>query len=274
MERMARMGLEAIELRLRAQRAQATEADLRLKLEETRELLQKADARRDRDKDQPQRWNKIIDQLETTYRTLKREVEIAAMNVQESSIKLARLLAASGVHLSAIDAEIAESKATEHEEVVEVVIAPEEFTSNEHKLGWRDLLHMPMEDLATLTEAEIATVENSLAQGGLEGMTNEERRLVEGRLHLAIELRATDTPAQAADLEAGEQPRQIVLRAAIEKIQRGRAQEMSDEEIRAVIWCQQRIAANANATPAEQRLLRIIEAALNIIRRHRLQVRA
>jgi hypothetical protein len=64
------------------------------------------------------------------------------------------------------------------------------------------------------------------------------------------------------------------LRAAIEKIQRGRAQEMSDEEIRAVIWCQQRIAANANATPAEQRLLRIIEAALNIIRRHRRQVRA
>ncbi len=274
------MNQDILELRLKLRTIREREAELREKVEETRELLAKADARRLENREQAGRWNTILDNLESSYRQLKQELDRNRISAGRIEGELNRLF---------------ESVQEDEEEVPEAFVVPvtaspteeeltplpvansemytpaDEFSEFDIKLGWRDLLHMTLEDLATLTAAEMAQVRECLQPGRSASMTDTDRRLIDGRLLLAAELRASARPGEIADLEQGERRRQIILRAAIEKIQNHRTTQMTDEELRAVLWCQQRLSTKSNASVGEKRLLRIIDAAISLIRRHRRQ---
>jgi hypothetical protein len=271
------MNQDILELRLKLRTIRERETELRQKVEETRDLLSKADARRIENREQPDRWNTILDNLETSYRLLKQELDrnrISAGRIEGElnrlieSLELAGEEQAEEIAVPVVPEEAIELLPTSGQEIY---TPADEFSEIDVKLGWRDLLHMTLEDLATLTAAEMAQVRECLLPGRSASMTDTDRRLIEGRLLLAAELRSSARPGEVEDLEQGERRRQIILRAAIEKIQNHRTTQMTDEELRAVLWCQQRLSKKSSASAGEKRLLRIIDAAISLIRRHRRQ---
>lgn len=272
------MNQDVLTLKVRLRTVREREIELLRKVEETRELLSKADARRKEDRERGGRWNTIIDNLEVSYRQLKQELESSRISAGRIEGELARLMESLGaeggsdlVNAEAVIASAADSMSAEISGG-EVYTPADEFSEMDVRVGWRDLLHMSLEDLGTLTQAEISQVRESLLPGRSLNMTDTDRLLIDGRLQMAAELRASARPGEVEDLEKGERRRQLILRAAIEKIQHHRAIQMTDEEIRAVLWCQQRLADKSKPSLGEQRLQRILEAAIALIRRHRKQV--
>ena len=271
------MNQDVLTLKVRLRTVREREIELLSKVEETRELLSKADARRKEDRERGGRWNTIIDNLEVSYRQLKQELESSRISAGRIEGELARLMESLGaeggsdlVNAEAVIASAADSMSAEISGG-EVYTPADEFSEMDVRVGWRDLLHMSLEDLGTLTQAEISQVRESLLPGRSLNMTDTDRLLIDGRLQMAAELRASARPGEVEDLEKGERRRQLILRAAIEKIQHHRAIQMTDEEIRAVLWCQQRLAGKSKQSLGEQRLQRILEAAIALIRRHRKQ---
>ncbi len=271
------MNQDVLTLKVRLRTVREREIELLRKVEETRELLSKADARRKEDRERGGRWNTIIDNLEVSYRQLKQELESSRISAGRIEGELARLMESLGaeggsdlVNAEAVIASAADSMSAEISGG-EVYTPADEFSEMDVRVGWRDLLHMSLEDLGTLTQAEISQVRESLLPGRSLNMTDTDRLLIDGRLQMAAELRASARPGEVEDLEKGERRRQLILRAAIEKIQHHRAIQMTDEEIRAVLWCQQRLAGKSKQSLGEQRLQRILEAAIALIRRHRKQ---
>jgi len=273
------MNQEVFELKVRLRTVRERETELLRKVEETRELLAKADARRRQDRDSASRWNGILDNLETSYRQLKQDLDSARISAGRIESELMRLELVVIKNETATIDEVEVMVATVADSLEQELRSGEgenttdEFSEMDVRIGWRDLIHMTLDDLATLTAKELAQVHEYLKPGRVGALTDADRRLVETRLQLAAELRAQAAPGEVDALEDGERRRQLVLRGAIEKIQNHRTIQMTDEEIRAVIWCQQRLARkSATASVGEKRLLRILDAALSLIRRHRRQV--
>lgn len=272
------MNHEVFGLKMRLRAVRERETELLRKVEETRELLAKADARRRQERDAASRWNGILDNLETSYRQLKQDLDSARISAGRIETELTRLESAFAVEESTTINEVEAMVATVADTLEQELNAgdgdgaEDEFSVMDVHIGWRDLLHMTLEDLATLTASELSQVHDYLKPGRGGSLTETDRRLIESRLQLAAELRAQAPPGEVEALEDGERRRQLVLRGAIEKIQNHRTIHMTDEEIRAVIWCQQRLVRkSASASVGEKRLLRILDAALSLIRRHRRQ---
>lgn len=274
------MNSEAAELHTRLVQLRARETELERKLEETRDLLSKADARRAREPQAVARWNQILDNLEKSYDSVRRELERTRNQRDELEREVSRALDVTGETLSQIDAEPSfPSDASEPAKP----IATESFTPMDDttlgaalsdpdilfNVGWRDLLRMSMEDLAMLTAEEIAHVRANIQSGGVARPGETDRRLIETRLELAAQLRVSDSDSDSGHEERTHRRLQIILRAAIDKIQHNRVNEMTEEEQQAVLLCKQRLSLKQEQTPGEKRLLRVIEAALGLLRRQR-----
>jgi hypothetical protein len=270
------MTQEALELHSRYVHLRAKHAELQQKLEQMRDILAKADERRAREKFEPARWNPIIGNLETSYNQLKAEIVRTRTSLQETEQELSRALEATGQSLSSVDTgprcealpPIADLRTLDTTVRLAAETTDGLTISLDQPVGWRDVLHMSLEILATLTEDEITQVRAFVTNARKGTITDVDRRLVEGRLQLASQLREL-APETAEAPEGGHRRRQIVLRAAIDKIQHNRAQQLIEEEVRAVLICQQRLARLPNPTMPEKRLLRILDAALNVLRRHK-----
>ncbi|MFM1920228.1 MAG: hypothetical protein RLZZ303_1862 [Candidatus Hydrogenedentota bacterium] len=271
------MNFEAAELHTRLVQVREREAELQRKSEETRDLLSKADARRARDRDQVGRWNLILDNLERSYDAVRRELERTRIAREELERELSRALDSTGETLSAIDADPDLAAEAAARATVNAVVSDDddafgyEYTPPDEgcQIGWRDLLRMSMEDLALLTEEEIMEVRRNLERGLQARLGETDRRLIEARLQLAAQLRESAAMASPENEEHLQRRRQIILRAAVDKIQHNRVGEMTEEEVRAVQLCQQRLASKPEASPGEKRLLRVIEAALALLRRQK-----
>lgn len=269
------MNQEAIELHSRYVSLRAKDSELRVKLEQMRDILAKADERRARERNNPARWNPIIDNLEQSYKQLKQEVERTRHTLTQTERELNRALDATGDTMASVD--------PGHTMLTPLDVDEPEFTppplteaelsgytnGTDQLVGWRDVLHMSIDNLSTLSEDEIFQVRSYMASARAGSITDTDRRLVEGRLQLAAQLRASALEEDAAAPGVVDRRRQIVLRAAIDKIQHNRAQQMTEEEVRAVLLCRQRLSLIPTPSMPEKRLLRIIEASLNVLRRHK-----
>lgn len=274
------MNSEAGELHTRLVQWRGREAELERKLEETRDLLTKADVRRAREPQAVARWNQILDNLEKSYDSLRRELERTRSQRDELEREVSRALDATGETLSQIDAEPSHplSNADSAKPTMQEVYTPLDDNTLGVALsdpdilfnvGWRDLLRMSMEDLALLTAEEIVHIRANIQSGGLGRPGETDRRLVETRLELAAQLRESASDSESGHEERTHRRRQIILRAAIDKIQHNRVNEMTEDEQQAVLLCKQRLSLKQEPTPAEKRLLRVMEAALGLFRRQR-----
>ncbi len=273
------MNIEASELYTRHVQLRDRVSELERKLDETRDLLSKADAQRARERGDLGRWNQILDNLEKSYDSVRRELERTRNQRDGVEKELSRALDATGETLSAIDAEPsfaaqAQLTSTESLETFTPLDEPDlvvQFSDPDilFNVGWRDLLRMSMEDLAMLTQEEIAHLRANFLSGTQAKLNETDRKLIETRLELAAQLRDCSSQENPDSTELTHRRLQIILRAAIDKIQHNRASDMTNEEYQAVLLCKQRLSLKQDQSPGEKRLLRVIEAALSLLLRQR-----
>ncbi|MBI3117206.1 MAG: hypothetical protein HYZ00_00870, partial [Candidatus Hydrogenedentes bacterium] len=128
----------------------------------------------------------------------------------------------------------------------------------------QELLNAPFAELHKFSLEQIALVQSHLEQAP-QVQSDVTEHLI-GRLELANQVREdTAVPAHAAEPQNFR--RQLVLRAAIDKIQANRIDAMTPDEIQLVVACHSLLTRRLRPTPKDERLLRILGAALKVLQR-------
>lgn len=219
--------VEALEARL---------AEQLQKLDEVKSLLAKADTRLREEPDQRRRWQDVIDKLELSLTEIRArcehtELELKFARGQSSSPPLQRT----------------------------------EFTGNVSDSGIRFVNSMMDLSPASISGLSLEEIAQAHAHGTSTRLSTGERALYEARLETANQVRAA-APSQD-DTELPSRRTQLTLRAAIDKIQTGRIESMSPDEVRLTLSCYELMARRVNPTPSDLRLKRILGGALNILQR-------
>lgn len=249
-----RMELELLLTRLRSRRE-----ELNGKIEQTRELLARADTRRAAERDQQAKWNATISNLEANYALLKREHERAKMETEMVERELASLDGAQGVSLDSMILS-AEQQDTA---LVSADAAPHDSSAAFSGRGLIRVLGTPIGRLARLNPDQLKRL--AIVAAASEELSSTEKEALAARLALAIEACGAGHPeAPEAALSAR---RQFVLRGAVDKIQRSMAHELTKDEAEALLACRERLQKSPSRSPSENRLLGIIGSAISPIRR-------
>lgn len=208
---------------------------LRLKVEEIRGLLAKADARLRETPDDRRRWLSVVENLENSLTEVKARLAFVEDEIQRGVTgtlppgnSLSRLsLSDSGIR----------------------------FVDN--------MLNMSVLDVSTMNIEELAQAKSKTDEPG---PTASDRARAEARIELANQTRVSNEP-DAQESEIPSQRSQLVLRAAIDKIQSGRIGAMSSEEANLIISCHELMVRRVNPTPSDLRLKRILSGAITILQR-------
>jgi len=91
--------------------------------------------------------------------------------------------------------------------------------------------------------------------------------VLSGRLEVANQAHVDETAVEEPN--APERREQIMLRAAIEKVGSNRLQNITDEEARLINNCYHLLARRLNPSMKDERLLRILGAAVQVLERRR-----
>ncbi|MBI1321387.1 MAG: hypothetical protein GC168_20885 [Candidatus Hydrogenedens sp.] len=250
-----------IELELMLTRLKERREELHTKIEQTRELLAKADSRRAAERDKQAKWDATLNNLEASYDALKREYERVKMETENIERELATLTEAEGVSLDTMIRRAEVSITTEAAQAA----APAASENNDgfSGKGLIRVLSTPLDRLARLSVEQLQRL--SAAAAASEEFNQQERDAIVARFSLAIE--ATGSMHPDAPNPAVSARRQFVLRGAVDKIQRRLVHELTQDEADALIACHGRLAKNPARTPAENRLMVIIGEAMRMIRR-------
>lgn len=232
-------------LQLKAQLAQVRERrdDLQSKIDEVRILLAKADARRAAESpDQRSRWDAKLNTLETNYDELKRAFGRAKMDTERLQHELAELSERAEVSLD----EMVEEDIAVEQAAAPVVEQGASFSGQ----GLFRVITTPLERLTRLDADSIRKLVTYAQQ--TEEFTDREREACVARLEIVL---------SALEQQGGSEPGdKFVLRAAIDKVQRGLHNELTPDEITALQECRQQIARKPNPSSSEIRLNALIES--------------
>lgn len=223
-------------------------ARARAVLEEIKHLLKKADARRKTEPAHLRRWNSVLDNLEFSLDEAKARLEACERELERM-----------GAAAAQYEGSPVQDKAPWLSES-----APD---LDEHE---RHLLQAPIEQLSKCSLEEISLVQSHLMDQSAE--ENPEAEHLLGRLELANQVR--EDPIGPAKPEDPNQCRkQLLLRGAIDKIQSNHIDTMLPEETQLVLSCYSLLTRRLNPTPKDERLIRILGAAIKVIKRRRAQQR-
>ncbi len=140
----------------------------------------------------------------------------------------------------------------------------------------RKILETPLEDIGKLSLEEVASLHNQVAEDNFEAALADTDRLL-GRLEFANQTTSEPPPRAAGsgppvDKEQ-EQRRQQILRMALEKIRTGKLEGMTLEEIRLTITCYDLLTRRLTSSPRDERLKRILGAAVKVLQRRLIEMR-
>lgn len=246
---------------LRQQQAQHEE-----NIQLVRQKLADADARRRSDTENPRRWNHVLDNLEACLDDAKSRLESCRLAIKRTENEMALLREKkereSRAAWTAPDPELAE-------------MLPE--LSGEAMQAARTILETPLEDIGKMSLEEVALLHDQVAEQQFEEALSDTDRLM-GRLEFANQMapeQAEDAapPQTQAPEQDPEQRKQRILRSAMEHIRTGQLEEMSLEEIRLIISCYNLLTRRLKSTPRDERLKRILGAAVKVLQRRLLALK-
>jgi hypothetical protein len=248
-----RLELELLLTRLRGRRE-----ELLTKIERTRELLTRADSRRAAEPDQKAKWDATLNNLEASYDVLKREYELAKMETERVERELTVIDGGQDVSLDTMI-----RRAEQQDTATVSADAAKDSGTAFAGRGLIRVMSTPIGRLARLNVDQLRRL--AVVAAASEGFTAEEKSAVTARINLAIEATGASHPeAPEAALSAR---RQFVLRAAVDKIQRRMAHDLTPDETEALLTCHARLQKSTSRTPSEARLLAIITEVISVIRR-------
>jgi len=237
---------EELEVHVRELR-QRREA-LQAKIQQTRELLTRADARRLAEPENRSSWDKKLNQLEANYTTLKREFELAKMDTERLERELAN---------QKIGVDISLDSMIEHADSG-IEAGPESGAPALAGRGVVRIISTPLDKLASLGETRLTALEGFVSHSSQ--LTPEEQAATLSRLSLARGMLTSDSAGAHGR-------RQFVLRGALDKIQRSIMHEVTPDEAEALSLCHDRLVSKAERSPAEERLIGLIGGAMNQLQR-------
>lgn len=219
-------------LREKLASARAKSAEDSAALERVKLLLAKADARRLAVPEEARRWNKALENME-------RSLDVVRARCAHSLALVARL-----------EADLARLESGEDENGGSGEEGIGDPASDEE---WRD----PLEQVDGFNLEQASQLQARLDAGEIEDPQ------LEAGLELANQLR-TDSPRRPGTQEPR---RQLVLRAAVEKIKRRDFDAMTFDEIKLVISCHALLTRRLEPTPRDERLRRILDGAIRVLRK-------
>lgn len=222
--------------------------EARLAMEKIKALLAKADIRRHREPQNVRRWNEVLDHLEASLDEARSRIESGQLEAQRLQSML-RDIQFSGKTDEEINLGSFAGQGS----------APPSAGNTE-----RALLNASFLELGKFSLEQIALVQSNLMEENSARTAAAEQLL--GRVELANQVRdegAAATNASTANYER----RQLLLRTAIDKIQTNRVDTMTGEEVRLVISCHSLLSRRLRPTPKDERLVRILSAAIKVLQR-------
>lgn len=209
---------------------------------QTRDKLKKADHRRATDPD-PRRWNSVLDNLERGLDGIRARLQATQIQLETVEQNLARARAGQ------------EALFVKTADLVDT-------TSDVDPESLRDAESGSLEAMAQVS----AALEQAMGEPGGE---DEQTRQLEARLEVANQAGGTVDGGGAS----GEDRRhQLALRTAIEKIQTNRISDMTPQELSMTIHCYNLLSRRLNPSLSDQRLARILGAAIKILQRKQAQL--
>ena len=205
------------------------------KLDEVKGLLARADARVREEPENRRRWATVVENLEASLAELRVRLQRNELELKQAEGQLPSKLPAIGATLSDSSTNLLTS-----------------------------VIHMSVNEVSSLTLEQAARIEADCTNSDLVGP--EQRVQVLAHVELANQSAPPPTPA-CDDGELAARRSQLALRGAIDKIQTGRIDTMTMEEVRMTIACYDLIRRRVNPTVSDQRLTRILGAAINILNR-------
>ena len=214
-------------------------------LDNVRELLRKADEHRRLEPGETRKWNRVLENLERSLDLMKARVERSKMVVfqLERDGKAEDVAAAAGeAPAGAVDPAAAEDTSVK----------------------WFETMHR----LEALNLEEACTLQSQIDAGEI----HDEQ--LEAGLALANQMQHDTGPEVDAegDSEQPECRRQLVLRDAIDCIRKQQFDQMTLDQINLVMACHSLLTSRLEPTSRDQRLRRILDGAIKILRKRKEQM--
>lgn len=205
-------------------------------LEEVHVLLKKADERRRLEPEEARRWDRVLEHLETSL----------------DQIKVRRSLSESRVIALELDYRTQFGEVPAMQEPAEAPAAHKAAGGDE---PWSHTLA----HVSKLNLEQASQLQSRIDAGEIE-----DSELAAG-LTLANQLRP-----EAAAAESQQEPRkQLLLRAAIDRISKREFDKMTLDEINMVLACHSLLTSRLEPTSRDQRLKRILDGAIKILRKRK-----
>jgi len=205
-------------------------------LEKVRGLLRKADERRLREPEDIRKWNKVIENLENSLALIKARHGASEAEVE----RIERELESMGA------------------DVAQFTAAPVPGSADGEKPAdqWTDT----MRTVEGLNLEQACQLQKDIDDGEIRD------KQLEAGLALVNQMGSgEDTPTSGTS----ENRRQLVLRAAIDKISKRQFDMMSLDEIKLVMACHSLLTSRLEPTSRDQRLRRILDGAIKILQRRK-----
>lgn len=231
------MDIKLLELRRQLHKAKVKLAEDLRALDEVKVLLLKADEKRLSEPGEARKWNRVLTQLETSLDQTRARCAYSSVIVsqlEQASAELERTLENAGTAPPIALPEPPPPAETEH---------------------WAATL----EKVEAMNLEEACVLQSQIDAGEIQDATLEAGLALANQLHHEPEI----------DTALPEARRQIVLRAAIDKVSKQAFNDMSLDEVKLLMACHALLTSRLEPSMRDQRLRRILDGAIKILRKRK-----
>lgn len=231
------MDIKLLELRRQLHKAKAKLAEDLRALDEVKVLLLKADEKRLSEPQEARKWNRVLTQLETSLDQTRARCAYSSVIVsqlEQASAELERALESADAAPTLGLPEAPPPAETEH---------------------WAATL----EKVEAMNLEEACVLQSQIDAGEIQDAT------LEAGLALANQLQHEPE----IDTALPEARRQLVLRAAIDKVSKQAFNDMSLDEVKLLMACHVLLTSRLEPSMRDQRLRRILDGAIKILRKRK-----
>jgi len=218
-------------------------------LDQTLELIDRAEDKYRDDKQNRRKWNRILIRLEDSLVEAKKAVDECDTLLQ--------------IEQRRTDEPI--EKPAEPHVSEQVEPEPSVAESDPEKRAAYEIADAPIEKLSSISLQDVAFARAYTARRAFAAHDKQFRKRLSARIELASQLPGVQRGAK----DQGERRRQSVLREAIVKVQQGQIGSMRDEEIDLVVGCYRILSGKLISDAENTRLLEIISGMIEALRAER-----